>query len=109
MGFAAGDLRETVVLQRGASSTDNYGAEILTWADLDTVFASWRRATARETLAAAELTAAVSDVFEIRRSNSVASLGPKDRLIWRGRTYDILNVERIGWHGLRIAAVARGE
>lgn len=109
MEFAAGKLIERVTLQRGASSTDSLGAEILTWADLDTVFASWRRATARETLAAAELSAAVSDVFEIRKSSTVDDLTPKDRLVWKGRTYDIVDVQPIGWHGLRVAAVARGE
>jgi len=109
MDFAAGDLRERVTLQRGTSTINSGGEEILAWVDLDTVFASWRRATARETLAAAELSASVSDVFEVRKSNSIATLGPRDRLIWRGRTYDIANVERIGWHGLRVAAVARGE
>lgn len=109
MDFAAGDLRERVTLQRGTATTDSLGAEVLTWADLDTVFASWRRATARETLAAAELSASVQDVFEIRKSSTVDDLTPKDRLIWKGKTYDIADVQPIGWHGLRIAAVARGE
>ena len=109
MGFAAGHLDQRVTLQRATTTTNGYGEEIASWSDLGTVWASWRRASARETLAAAELSAVASDVFEIRRSARTETLGPKDRLAWSGRTYEIVEVTPIERHGLRVAAVARGE
>lgn len=107
MQFAAGKLDQRVTLQRATTTTDTWGAEIPTWSDLATVWASQRRASARETLAAAELSASVSDVFEVRRSSVIADLTPLDRLIWERRVYDIAEVTPIGRYGFRIAAVAR--
>lgn len=109
MDFKAGKLDQRVTLQRATTTANAYGEQVPSWADLDTVWASWRRATARETLAAAELSAVVSDVFEVRLSSTIATLGPKDRIIWDGRTYDIAEVTPIGRYGFRIGAVARGE
>lgn len=109
MDFKAGRLDQRVTLQRATTSTNGLGEEIPSWSDLDTVWASWRRASARETLAAAELSAVVSDVFEVRRSSTISDLGPKDRIVWDGRTYDIAEVTPLARYGLRIGAVARGE
>lgn len=109
MQFAAGKLDQRVTLQRATTATDTWGAEIPTWSDLATVWASQRRASARETLAAAELSASVSDVFEVRKSSVIADLGPKDQLLWEGRVYDIAEVTPIGRYGLRIGAIARAD
>ena len=103
MQLAAGKLDVRVTLQRAGTTTDTWGAEIPTWSDLATVWASQRRASARETLAAAELSASVSDVFEVRQSSVIADLGPKDQLLWEGRIYDIAEVTPIGRYGFRIA------
>lgn len=109
MQFASGKLDVRVTLQRATTTTDTWGAETPTWSDLATVWASQRRASARETLAAAELSASVSDVFEVRRSSEISDLGPLDRVVWSGRVYDVVEVTPLGRFGLRIAAVARGE
>lgn len=109
MDFKAGKLDQRVTLQRATTTANAYGEQVPSWADLDTVWASQRRASARETLAAAELSASVSDVFEVRRSSVIADLGPKDQLLWEGRIYDIAEVTPIGRYGFRIGAVARGE
>jgi SPP1 family predicted phage head-tail adaptor len=77
---------------------------------LATVWASWRRASARETLAAAEVNAAATDVFEIRYSSTVSELNPKDRLRYQGNDYDIQAVAEIGRReGLRIDASKRAD
>lgn len=103
-------LDRKVTLRRATTAQDEYGEEITTWADLATVWASRRRASARETLAAAEVSAAITDVFEIRYDSAWADLSPMDRLVFEGRGYDIVSVDEIGRRqGLRIAAVARAE
>jgi SPP1 family predicted phage head-tail adaptor len=107
----AGPLDRRITLERFTATRDaRSGEQVKTWAPIATVWASRRRATARETLAAAEIAAEVSDVFEIRYEDEWADLGPLDRLMFEGRTYQIASVDEIGRReGLRIAALARAE
>lgn len=106
----AGALDRRITLRRATKAQDELGQEIETWADLATVWASRRRASARETLAASEVSAAITDVFEIRYDGAWSDLSPLDRVGFEGRDYDIVSVDEIGRReGLRIAAVARAE
>lgn len=108
----AGDLDRRVTLQRAAITQDTTGQEIETWSTLgpSKIWASWRRASARETLAAAEKSAIVTDVFEVRYDSAWSDLNPKDRLVYSGRTYDIAEVTEIGRReGLRIGGAARAD
>ena len=110
MGLAAGELDRIVLLERGVGVRDQSGQIVMTWSPIATVWASWRRASARETLAAAELQAAVTDVFVIRYSADVAALDPKCRLTFDGAVYDIAEVTEVGHRdGLRIVASARAD
>lgn len=103
-------LDRKITLRRAVAAQNEYGEEITTWADLATVWASRRRASSRETLAAAEVSAAITDVFEIRYDSAWADLSPMDRLVFEGRGHDIVSVDEIGRReGLRIAAIARAE
>lgn len=104
------NLDRRITIQRKSVTQNGLGEEIETWSDLVTVWASRRRASARETLAAAEVTAAITDVFEIRYGSLWSDLSPLDRLTFEGREYDIASVDEIDRRdGFRIAAVARAE
>jgi SPP1 family predicted phage head-tail adaptor len=106
----AGKLDRRVSIESPSTYQDDTGQELARWSPVATVWAAWRRASARETLAAAEVSATVTDVFEIRWSNLVAAVDPKHRLIFEDRTYDIAEVTMIGRReGLRISASTRGE
>src|SRR5690554_7734665 len=107
----AGPRDRRVTLERFTSTQDpGSGETVETWATLAEVWASRRRASARETLAAAEISAEVTDVFEIRWAAAWSDLGPLDRLVYEGRTFSISSVDEIGRReGLRIAASARSE
>lgn len=111
MALRAGDLDRRITLQRAAAVQDPAtGERVESWATLATVWASRRRASARETLASAELSAEISDVFEIRYGSAWADLNARDRLLFEGRTYNIVTVDEIGRReGLRIGANARGD
>lgn len=103
-------LDRRITLQRATTTRDEAGQIIKSWGELATVWASRRRASARETLAAAEVSAAITDVFECRRDSAWADLSPLDRLVFEGRIYDVVSVDEIGRReGLRIAAVARAD
>lgn len=107
----AGKLDRRVTIERATTVQDaGSGQEVPTWHAFPPVSASWRRASARETLASAEVAAAVSDVFEIRWTPNLADLNAKDRLIYDGRTYDIVEATEINRReGIRIAAIARAD
>lgn len=107
----AGAMDRRVTLMRYSVSFNADNEPVESWvADASPVWASWRRASARETLAAAQVQAVVSDVFEIRYSAVVSNLNAKDRLSYGGRTYDIAAVTEIERReGLRIDASARAD
>ena len=108
-GLAAGRLDRRIRLERFTATKDPASNEqIRTWSPLATVWALHRRASARETLAASELSAATSDVFEIRWDSAWADLSPLDRVIYGGRVHEIVGVSEKGRReGLRIDTVAR--
>lgn len=63
----AGALDRRILIRRATVTQDpGSGEEIETWSTLAEVSASWRRASAREQLAAAEIQAMVTDVFIVR-------------------------------------------
>jgi len=113
MALAAGRLDRRIRLERDTGAVDPASGErVAVWATLgpEKLWASRRRAGSSETLAAAELSAAVSDVFEIRWDSTWADVNPKDRLVFEGRVYQIVSVDEIGRReGLRIGAVARAD
>lgn len=106
----SGALDRRITLMRYGISYNADNEPIEGYTAFATVWASWRRATAREILASAEISAAASDIFEIRYSSEVASLNPKDRLTYDGASYNITAVQEIGRReGLRIAAARRAD
>lgn len=111
MPLSAGKLDRRLRLERATTIQDaGSGQDVETWQLLATVWGSWRRASARETLASAEVTAAVTDIFEVRWSQQVRELGPKDRVVYDGKTYDIVEATEIDRRvGIRIAATARAD
>lgn len=104
-------LDRRIRLERATVTQDpGSGENVEAWAELATVWASRRRASARETLAAAEISAEVTDVFEIRWDSLWSSLNPTDRIVFEERIYDIATVDEIGRReGWRIAASARAD
>lgn len=107
----AGDLDRRITILRAVKVTDPAsGQEVETWIDLATIWASWRRATAREQLAAAEISAEVTDVFRIRWSSVTRSITPEDRVLYNGREYNLVEATEIGRHeGMMLRGNARAE
>lgn len=69
--------------------------------------ASWHRASSNEWLAAAQISAQVTDVFEIRWTDDLNFTDPKDRLVYDGSVYDVVEEPEIGRReGLLIRANA---
>lgn len=110
MPLRAGDLDRMITIEQYALTRDADNQPIETWTAIATVAASWRRATANERLASGQVTAMVTDIFEIRWAPTVMDTDPKYRMVFGSRTYDLIEVTEIGrQEGLLIKASARAD
>jgi SPP1 family predicted phage head-tail adaptor len=106
----AGKLDRRITLERYGISYNSDNEPIEGYTAIATVWASWRRASAREQLAAAEIQATVTDVFIVRWSTTTATATPMDRLLYNGRTYNIAEATEIGRReGMMLRGSARAE
>lgn len=106
----AGDLDRRIAIERATETQDDFGEPIQTWATLATVWASKEDIRDTERFMAQQVGAEVTTRFQIRYSATVASVNPKDRVVYDGRVYDIAGVKEIGRReGLEITAVARAD
>jgi SPP1 family predicted phage head-tail adaptor len=111
MLIRAGDLDRRIRIERASSTQDpGSGENVETWTALATVWASKRDVSDRERIAAAEVQAEITTRFIIRYSSTVASVNPKDRIIFDGRTYGIEAVKEVGRReGIELTAAARAD
>ncbi|WP_426043697.1 phage head closure protein [Caulobacter sp. DWR3-1-2] len=106
----AGDLDRRITLQPRVLTKDPFNADVETWPDLTTVWASYEPVKDGERFRANETAATITARFQIRWSGLVASLSPADRLNFDNRSFDIVAVKEIGRReGLEISATARAE
>lgn len=109
----AGDLDRRIVIQRATlSQGGGYNEPQETWATFLTVWAKRHDASAAEAYRAQEVDAQITTRFTIRYSTQAASITPKDRIVFDGRTYNITAVRepantRNQWR--EIDAVARAD
>lgn len=88
----AGRLRHRVVLQeKGTVSQNEFGAEVITWTAVATVWASVEPLRGREFIQAKQEQAAIDTRIRLRHRDGIT---PVMRAVWNGRVYDILSVIR---------------
>ena len=108
MGLASGDLNRRVMLRRSSVRYDEHNQPVPVRQEIGPVAASWRRATANERLASGQISAQVTDIFELRYSRRSKAADPTWELVFQSRIYDIVEVTEIGFHeGILIRASAR--
>lgn len=111
MSFPAGPLDRRITLQRFTYTTDaGSGEQVKVWADLATRWASKRDVSDSERVASAEVSAEIGTRFVIRWETALRDLNPKDRLVFEGRTYEIVSVKEVDRRvGIEISAIARAD
>lgn len=82
----ASDLTERVTIQRSSVVRDDYNAEVVSWADVATVFARVVERGGREPILADRPVMLVSYEVVIRTGWAVTH---QDRLVWRGKTLTV--------------------
>ncbi len=109
MPIDAGKLNHRITILRLSRSYNDANQPVESWIALRTVYAGVRRATATERLAAGQVSAQVTDIFEVRREPEIEAIDAKDRLRHAGREYDIIEVSDLDRDGLLIRAAARAD
>lgn len=106
----AGPLDRRVTLRRATVTTNDFGEEVQSWADIGTVWAARAEVSNRERFAAQEIGAELVARYRIRWSQLVADVSPLDRIVAGGREHNITGVALIGRNeGLEITAATRAE
>jgi SPP1 family predicted phage head-tail adaptor len=103
-------LDRRITIQRFGVSYNADNEPIEGFTDLVTVKAKIQYASDGEKVRAAEVGATISARFQIRYSSTVSDVGPKDRVINEGKTFDIVGVKELGRReGLEISAAAAAD
>lgn len=106
----AGALDRRITLQQYGITYDGDNQPIEGFTDLATVWASVQHASDGERVRAAEVGATITIRFQIRYSSVVATVNPKDRVVYDGKTFDISAVKELGRReGLEISAAAAAD
>lgn len=84
-----GKLRDRVLIQSPVRTPDGQGGFVLTWQDVDTVWATVRQLAGREYLLAQQLGTALSHEVSMRYRADVV---PSWRLIHDGRVLDVHSI-----------------
>ena len=85
----AGKLRERVTIQQAAEARNSLGETTLSWATFSERWASVEGVTAREALGLGQLEISITHRVRLRY---VTGLTQQMRLIWRGRTLEIVSL-----------------
>lgn len=110
----AGRLDRRISILRATVAADSFNEQVETWEIIATVWAQATPVMDAERQRAGETLASKSYRFIIRRSSQVASIDPRDRVTFDGRTYDIQGVKELDYPYprrayLEITATARAE
>ena len=86
-----GRLRERVTIQSKSVSRDGFGAEVIAWVNVATVWADVRSTDGTENVESTvdQMVATISHSVLIRHR---AGLSPAMRVVWRGKVLRILSV-----------------
>lgn len=106
----AGELDRRITIQRYGITYNEDNEPVEGFSDLATVWASAQYASDGERVRAAEVGATITIRFQIRYSSTVASVNPKDRVLYDGKVFDISAVKELGRReGLEISAAAAAD
>lgn len=92
----AGLRDRRITIERKTATQNTYGEEIVTWAELTTVWAQVLPVTGRESYTEDQFQSFADTKFNVLYSNTTRTLTTEDRVQYRGRTFDIVSVNEIG-------------
>jgi SPP1 family predicted phage head-tail adaptor len=106
----AGKLDRRITFMRASMARNSFNEEVASWTPLATVWAAADPVSDGERLRAGETLASIKYRFTVRHSTVTATVDPRDRITYDGRTFDVNGVKPIGRReGYEITATARAE
>ena len=91
-----GAFDRRITLQQPAHTQDATGGRVPGWSRVATVWARRLSARGREFNAGGTDLAAVEEGFQIRHGAAWAGIDATWRVLYNGRTYDVLSVDEVG-------------
>lgn len=104
--ISAGRMRDRITIQRKDAARDAYGAEVITWTSVATVWAEAQPITGREYIT---LRAAQADVSVRFRLRYLSGITPAMRVVWDDAPYEIVSVIDVGARGSELELICRGD
>ena len=95
----AGDLKHRIKIQQKSVTRGDMGGEVVTWADVVTVWAAIEPISGREYFSSQQTQAEVSTRIRIRH---YAGITTSMRIAWGARYFDILSVIELQERGREI-------
>lgn len=94
----AGRLDRRITIERYTETVNAYGERERTWSSAGKLWAAldMKQTKVKETEVASELTPMSEIVWRVRHSQFSQDITEKDRISWRGRSYDILGIHMMG-------------
>lgn len=96
MAIKAGDLDRVVRIERASVAVNAFGEDVLSWAELASVWAAYWPVSDGEKWRAGMVESRRIARFTIRYSAAVADVGGEDRLVHGGAVWSITGVKEIG-------------
>lgn len=99
-----GKLRHRVTLQECIAARDSFGAEVSTWVDVATVWASVSPISGKEYFASHQINAEVTTKITMRYRPGIT---PKMRVVFTNRYFDILSVLSFEERGIELVLMCK--
>lgn len=100
-----GQRDRLVTFQRATTTTDDYGGEVSTWADLEQGWARVRFGTAQEKREAAQEVGVQSITLELVPTTALLGVQLTDRIMFDGSQWDIVECAPLDRNTIRFTAV----
>ena len=92
-----GALDRRITLQKPVNVVNDYGEQVATWTDIETVWAAIeRKPYAREQNSGEQMLSVQSVVFKIRYSTTVSILEASHRVLYDSKFYNVQGVQEVG-------------
>lgn len=99
-----GQRDRLIILQRAATSTDEYGDELSAWTDVEQAWARVRFGSASEKREAAQESGIQSATFEVVPTRTLLAAKLTDRIMFDGSPWDIAEVAALERNLMRFTA-----
>ena len=110
LALKSGHLDRRIELHRASITTNDFNETVETFVKIADLWASKQDVSDGERWRAQQLAATDMTRFQIKWSTFAETINPKDKIVYGGKTWEILAVKELGrQQGVEITAVTRAD